>query len=357
MRIFKMRKFSLPDMRITMRLAPYLVASFFICCGIKSGAQTCADPGLLCANFSTDTLSTDDGLPANVNPSFCFADAPNALFFEFNTLNTNQYPTIDYADSTATLFFIIDSCLIDTLFAQGLNIAVFTATNLCDESTYDTPLFCEAEVYQSLQIDFSGLLPATTYYVMVTGIDSLPPVEEFSSCDIRLGLIGPAVEYDLKPEPPNQTIFPGETAEMSVDPAFAPYQWQGEALTNTTLPTVGANPNEVGVYNYTTSTEIAGCEYSETLRVTVIPPIVPYNAFTPNSDGFNDTWVIGNILQWPNAQIVVYSRWGAKVFQATNYQNDWEGDNLPAATYYFVIELNPIEFNTEPITGSVTILR
>ncbi len=344
-------------MKIQTRLTSVSMLFFLLCLSGVNVAQTCAEPGLLCADFSTDTLTTDDGLPANTAASFCFNDAPNALFFEFNTLDINTYPTINYADSSATLSFIIDSCRTDTNYAQGLNISVFTAVDLCDETTYSDPLFCEADVDTTLQIQFDGLLPATTYYVMVTGVEGLPPAVELSSCAIRLGLTGPAVTYDLSPDPTNQIIFPGETAEMGVDPAFAPYQWQGEALSNTTLPTVGANPENVGIYNYEVSTEIAGCEYTASLRVTVIPPIVPFNAFTPNNDGFNDNWVIGNILQWPNAQIIVYSRWGAKVFQTTNYQNNWDGDNLPAATYYYVIELNPIDFNTEPITGSVTILR
>jgi gliding motility-associated-like protein len=48
--------------------------------------------------------------------------------------------------------------------------------------------------------------------------------------------------------------------------------------------------------------------------------------FTPNGDNINDIWYIKNIDQYPNAHIIVYSRWERVVFEATNgYKNTWNG--------------------------------
>ncbi|MBF4492988.1 gliding motility-associated C-terminal domain-containing protein [Flavobacterium sp. MR2016-29] len=64
-------------------------------------------------------------------------------------------------------------------------------------------------------------------------------------------------------------------------------------------------------------------------------------AFTPNGDGINDTWVISNIENYPSSVVRVFNRWGAEVFTARNYQNDWDGHSkgsnstLPAASSYF----------------------
>jgi gliding motility-associated-like protein len=168
------------------------------------------------------------------------------------------------------------------------------------------------------------------------------------------------VEYDLDATPPtpqSQSIFPGASVDLDVNPIFDSYEWEGQDVSPTQGPSVTASPTEFGAFNYTVQTEINDCPFESNFLVTVLPPISPFNAFTPNNDGFNDTWEIDRITEWPNAQILVYSRWGARVFQATNYRNDWDGDNLPAASYYYVIELNPIDFNAEPITGSVTIVR
>ncbi|RRJ92611.1 T9SS type B sorting domain-containing protein, partial [Flavobacterium macacae] len=68
-------------------------------------------------------------------------------------------------------------------------------------------------------------------------------------------------------------------------------------------------------------------------------------AFTPNGDGINDTWVIINIKNYPNSTVRVFNRWGAEVFKAKGYQNDWNGhykdssNTLPESSYYYQIDL------------------
>lgn len=335
-------------------------ASLFMLCFAELSAQDCIDPGLICPLTSTDTVSVSEGVPSGVPDSFCFDDAPNAVFFSFETLDTEQFPSIDYQDSTAFLALTVDSCATDTLAGTGINIAVFSAQDLCDPNTYSEPLACNTEQEEGSQIFMDGLEPSTTYYVMVTGILGDDPDGTVSDCAVFLSVSGPAVEYDLAATPAtpqNQQIFPGASADLALNPDFGPYEWSGEQVNPTEGSAVTASPREFGAFTYLAQTEINDCPYREQFLITVVPPVTPFNAFTPNNDGFNDTWEIDRITEWPNAQIIVYSRWGAKVFQATNYRNDWDGDNLPAATYYYVIELNPIDFSTEPITGSVTIVR
>ncbi|MQP53658.1 gliding motility-associated C-terminal domain-containing protein, partial [Flavobacterium sp. LMO9] len=70
-------------------------------------------------------------------------------------------------------------------------------------------------------------------------------------------------------------------------------------------------------------------------------------AITPNGDGINDTWMIYNIENHPNNYIRVFNRWGDLVFEARNYQNDWDGhfksksESLPdGASYYYQIDLD-----------------
>ena len=70
-------------------------------------------------------------------------------------------------------------------------------------------------------------------------------------------------------------------------------------------------------------------------------------AFTPNGDGINDTWVIYNIENYPNSLVRVFNSWGKEVFSVRNYQNDWDGryknfsDKLPdAGSYYYQIDFD-----------------
>lgn len=329
--------------------------------GLTAGriaAQDCADPALLCPMTATDTLDYTQGAPVPVPPDFCFDDAPNAVFYSFRTLDTDQFPSIQYTDSSAVLYFTVDSCLADT----ALGIAVFEAPDPCDPDSYGPPVICTTDTMGQGMMQLQGLKPSTTYHVMVTGLMDTTGVA--SECVFNVAVQGPALEYDLDAKwypasfPTMTILFQGNTAILTADGSFGELQWSGPGLESTTGPEVSANPegNNTTV-TYTVDATINGCVFYDEVLVPIRPPIIPFNTFTPNGDGYNDTWEIGNIQRWPNAQIFVYSRWGNKVFQATNYNNDWDGDDLPAATYYFAIELNPIDFNAEPITGSVTILR
>ena len=65
---------------------------------------------------------------------------------------------------------------------------------------------------------------------------------------------------------------------------------------------------------------------------------------TPGSSNrLESFWTIMNIEKHPKAIIEVFNRNGQRVFQKTNYQNDWQGDfkgsRLPGGSYYYNIYL------------------
>lgn len=326
-------------------------------------AQNCSDPQALCGQSGPENLSTTDGVNTSVPGDFCFNNAENAVFYEFETLDLDQFPGLSFDDPTATLSIANISCDPDTLLGQGLLVTVFSASDACDFTTFNTPVLCDT-LFQAEDLDLDNLAPSTTYFVMVSGFVGDAPAINPSECDVSLSISGPAVTYDLEaqwyPEGDvgRNILLSGETAILEANNDLTGFSWSGESLNETEGNMVTANPEGVDEnFEYIVETTINGCIFTDVLTIPVRPAIVPYNAFTPNGDGYNDTWEIKEISKWPNAQINVYSRWGTRVFQATNYNNDWGGDDLPAATYYYVIELNPVDFNSEPYTGSVTILR
>ncbi|MDY0160481.1 MAG: gliding motility-associated C-terminal domain-containing protein, partial [Bacteroidales bacterium] len=83
--------------------------------------------------------------------------------------------------------------------------------------------------------------------------------------------------------------------------------------------------------------------------------IIIYNSFSPNGDGFNDTWIIDNC---PNCNVKVYNRNGNIVFSSDDNSISWDGKynnkKVPDATYYYIISPSN---STEIIKGSVTIIR
>ncbi|RYY85226.1 MAG: PKD domain-containing protein, partial [Chitinophagaceae bacterium] len=100
------------------------------------------------------------------------------------------------------------------------------------------------------------------------------------------------------------------------------------------------------------------CTASDTVSVRILNPLNIPNAFSPNGDGINDTWNIGNLADYPGAGVEVFNRYGQKVYSATGYSTPWDGRSsgkpLPIGTYYYVITLRN---GFPPVSGSITILK
>jgi gliding motility-associated-like protein len=88
--------------------------------------------------------------------------------------------------------------------------------------------------------------------------------------------------------------------------------------------------------------------------------------FSPNGDGTNDEWVFDVGDHFPNSRLIVFNRWGNKVFEATGPLFEWDGrasagsyvvsgdqETLPAGTYFYILELN--HGDVDPIQGFVYI--
>lgn len=77
-----------------------------------------------------------------------------------------------------------------------------------------------------------------------------------------------------------------------------------------------------------------------------------YNFMSPdNHDGLNQYFVVDGLLQ--GSRFTVYNRWGKPLYNSSNYQNNWDGDGIPAGIYFYTIEGECFE----PIKGTVTITR
>ena len=83
------------------------------------------------------------------------------------------------------------------------------------------------------------------------------------------------------------------------------------------------------------------------------------NAFSPNGDLINDSWMIGNSGEYPKMEVTIYNRWGQLVWKSgTGYHHPWDGRSkgadLPMDSYHYVIDLHN---GSKPVIGSITIVR
>ncbi len=106
-----------------------------------------------------------------------------------------------------------------------------------------------------------------------------------------------------------------------------------------------------------TASTPAGCVDSVCHKVLIINDSLVFpNVFTPNNDGVNDFFVIKNLENYLSNNLVVFNRWGKKVYEQVNYNNDWDGGNLADGVYFYVLEYHGyLRDGTEE--GSLTIIR
>lgn len=193
----------------------------------------------------------------------------------------------------------------------------------------------------------------TTVYTLTAEITGCPPK------------IDTVVITVIQPPPVNAgndvTITEGETTILHASGGFF-YEWSPAYLL---FYDKTANPDAeptvtTDYYVYGTDAE-KRCFAYDTVTVSVIPSIevVFYNTFTPNADGNNDTWYIGNIYKYPNNRVEIFNRNGKLVYKANGYLNNWDGktflgDQLPAATYFYMMDLGE---DAGKFHGTITIVE
>ncbi|MEO8067342.1 MAG: gliding motility-associated C-terminal domain-containing protein, partial [Flavobacteriales bacterium] len=95
----------------------------------------------------------------------------------------------------------------------------------------------------------------------------------------------------------------------------------------------------VGANTFVLSASNGPCPSTmDTVTITVNELSIP-TGFSPNDDGTNDALVIPGITAYPGNSIVVFDRWGRKVYEMKGYVNDWEGKYLPNDTYFMVLNI------------------
>jgi len=158
---------------------------------------------------------------------------------------------------------------------------------------------------------------------------------------------------------PDTTIDEGQTITLLGSSSGTVFWWQPDyniKYQSTTSPDVW--PVTTTTYTFSVNDQ-HGCYNSDIVTVTVRPgeQLFFYNTFTPNGDGDNDTFYIGNLWKYPDNSIKIYNRYGKMVYSANNYDNSWNGsylgNDLPTGTYFYILN----DGVDKQYKGSVTIIK
>jgi gliding motility-associated-like protein len=161
---------------------------------------------------------------------------------------------------------------------------------------------------------------------------------------------------------PDVSMVFGFPVIISGSASAGTYAWSPATnLSTPTLLSTLANPTVTTTYTLS-ATNSDGCTATDAMDLKVIVPCLdPSNVFTPNHDGFYDTWRVFSGSCTKNVAVDVYNRWGSLVYHADNYSNNWDGTykgkNLPDATYYYVVKAILIGDYQTTLKGNVTIMR
>jgi len=158
---------------------------------------------------------------------------------------------------------------------------------------------------------------------------------------------------------PDQTIMQGMNTQLHANGGVL-YDWTPtQTLTNQNSASPSAEPVTTTTY-CVVGVDNHGCVNYDCMILDVIPSdtLVFYNAFSPNGDGNNDVFFIGNLAAYPENKLEIYNRNGKMVYEASPYTNDWNGKidgvEIPCATYYYILYPGRGKPNKQ---GAVTIIR
>ena len=162
----------------------------------------------------------------------------------------------------------------------------------------------------------------------------------------------------------SSTIIIGQSAMMEVTQEKGDqFKWDPTAtLSCDTCINPTATPT-VTTWYHVTITDSVGCSLTDSLLITVnenCGPIYLPTAFSPNGDGWNDIlYVMGNCIK--EMDLIIYDRWGNKVFESTNPINGWDGtykgQPMNTGTYVFSLEVTDMNNNLISRKGNVTLIR
>ena len=111
-----------------------------------------------------------------------------------------------------------------------------------------------------------------------------------------------------------------------------------------------------------------GCDSTINVRIPIkeaklkIPGVI-----TPNADGKNDVFLILNenktgsgedikiTNEFQSMELLIFDRWGRKLYENSNYKSDWIAKGVPDGSYYYVLKTIGF-YKTEKFKGSITIL-
>jgi gliding motility-associated-like protein len=170
-----------------------------------------------------------------------------------------------------------------------------------------------------------------------------------------------SLDVEIKPNPvldlgEDQYISPGETIVLDPGSGFDQYEW------NTGSTAQKLEVTSAGYYDVTVG--LKGCMAQDSVWIKMPAGLLPIpNAFSPNSDGENDTFgLVGSLEEITRFTMQIFNRWGALLYETSDPYQPWDGTFqgilCDTGTYLWIITLEEKSIGQDTTKrGYVTLLR
>ena len=304
--------------------------------------ENISNPQIIYVRVDNDTMADDgSGTGAMIDTSLCY---------DIATLTLQVNPLADFElDATYLLCVntngteVISSPIIDT----GLNTTDYTFEWLLENVTIPGASGSSLEP-----------LVGGNYSVIVTDIrTSTLTLCETSATTVVIESAPPIITVELLTEAfsDEQNIFVSTLVNGASEYEFSldngPWEINVPNNGTYTFTDVGAGEHIVTVRDRN------GCgEASASVSIIGYPHV-----FTPNGDGYNDTWAIYGIGDQPDAVIYIFDRYGKLLKQLSPTSLGWDGtyngNLMPTNDYWFTIDYMGTDNNRKQFKAHFTLKR
>jgi hypothetical protein len=199
----------------------------------------------------------------------------------------------------------------------------------------------------------SGLEHGTKYYWRVNASDSLGTTGWSEVCNFTTLPEIPDIPLLESPDSASvvQSIslplswFSSERAEsytiqISTSPDFSGTVIEQSEITSTSYPISGLG-FETTYYWRVSATNITGTSgWSTVWNFTTYQPKIELINLVIIDGVHSPIFWIGGIEFFPDNKLVVYTKWGKRIYTKNHYSNDLDFSSYPAGTYYYVLTVN-----------------
>lgn len=259
----------------------------------------------------------------------------------FGCVGTSPPVTVVNANPTVAIAGVAPFC-------PGDSITLTAIPSIPAGASYS---WSTADSMSTTNVNSAGTVIVTVSYSNGCNTSDTVSVTQFSS---------PLADYSSNPpgiSNPGSTI---NFTDLSTTPTGTIISWIWYFGDSTgVIGSTSQNPSHVYSQNGTYPVILAvqnsnGCWDTISYNYVIVSDIEVPNVFTPNGDLDNQYFEFKNLDFFPGSVLTVFNRWGIKIYESADYQNNWNGDGHVDGVYYFILE-NP-KFD-KPVTGFVQIIR